>query len=62
MAPKKKHQIRLELIGSKVTTKKHPSPILLDDTKECLELCANLGLDVFQTPDTIEQDPKTNPE
>lgn len=54
---KKKLQIRPELIGAAITTKKHPTKIVLDGSKEVLELCKKLDLDVFITETTKEAQP-----
>ena len=43
----KAKQIRPEIIGATIQTRKHPTPIKLEQTKECQNLCAKLGLDVF---------------
>lgn len=45
---KKNAKIRPDMIGAVITTKKHPNPILVEDTQDCRDLCAQLQLDVFE--------------
>jgi hypothetical protein len=40
-------EIRPELLGAKITTKKLQTPIILDGSDDCIQICKNLGLDVF---------------
>jgi hypothetical protein len=44
----KELEIRPELLGSKITTKKLQTPIILDGSDESIQICINLGLDVFK--------------
>lgn len=45
MAQKK---IRQELLGSRIQLKSFPSPIILEQSPECVKICTDLGLDVFE--------------
>lgn len=42
-----KKQIKPELIGTIMTTSAYPSSITIENTQECIELCASINLDVF---------------
>ncbi len=47
-------KIREELLGSRIQTRKFPSTIFLEQSEECVKICKDLGLDVFQAKEKAE--------